>query len=161
MLRAIPKGWLSSNFKILENDVEIAELNFKFASEEVNIEIQGIDYKFEPRETYFSGGSYVIESNNSVLAVAERPGMLGEAFSFVLGEKQYQLRPESGWSLKFILLEGEQEVGAIYPEGVFSSRAIAELPADISLPVKVFILWLVVLLWKRDADTAAIVAATI
>jgi len=135
MLRAIRKGRSFSNFKVLENDVEVAEFNFKFASKKMNVEIQGVAYEFEARETNFSGGNYVIESNNSILAVAERPGIFGKTFSFVLGERQYQLGPEQGWMPRFILLEGEQQVGRIYSE---KGQIIAELPTDLSLPVRVF-----------------------
>jgi hypothetical protein len=89
MLRLIRQGWFLPRFKVFENDVELPNIAFKFGSKTMNFEIQGVDYKFEARETFFSGGSYVIESNNSILTVAERPGRLGRTFSFVLGAKQY------------------------------------------------------------------------
>jgi hypothetical protein len=118
----------------------------------MSFEIQGVDYKFEARETFFSGGSYVIESNNSILAVAERRG---RTFSFDLGTRQYQLCPESHWKRSFVLLEGEWQVGRIYSE---RGEVIAELPANLSLPVRVFMLWLIMLLWNRDL-TASLFAS--
>ncbi len=99
---------------------------------------------------FFSGGSYVIESNNSILAVAEQRG---RTFSFDLGTRQYQLCPESHWKRSFVLLEGERQVGRIYFE---TGEVIAELPANLSLPVRVFMLWLIVLLWNRDLTTILI-----
>ncbi len=155
MLRLIRQGWFLPRFKVFENDVELPNMAFKFGSKTMNFEIQGVDYKFEARETFFSGGSYVIESNNSILTVAERPGRLGRTFSFVLGAKQYHLCSETGWKPSFVLLEGEHLVGKIYSEKGFRGDVIAELPADLSLPVKMFMLWLVMLIWNQD-DTVFI-----
>ena len=42
-----------------------------------------------------------------------------------------------------------------YGVGVFTRRSTANLPEGIPLPVKVFIIWLVVILWKRESDSAA------
>lgn len=158
MLRVIRRGWFLPTFKVFENDVELHDIEFKFGSKTMNFEIQGVDYKFEARETFFSGGSYSIESNNSILAVADRPGMLGRTFSFDLGTRQYQMCPKSNWKRSFVLLEGERQVGEIYCEKGFSGEFIAELPADLSLPIKIFLLWLILLMWHRDsiAFTASI-----
>ncbi len=152
MLRVIRQGWFLPTFKVFENEIEVPELEFKIGFKIMNFEIQGVDYKFEARENFFSGGSYVIESNNSILAVAERRG---RTFSFDLGTRQYQLCPESHWKQSFVLLEGERQVGRIYSE---RGEIIAELPANLSLPVRVFMLWLIVLLWNRDL-TASLFAS--
>jgi hypothetical protein len=157
MIRAIPRGWLSSHFKIFENDNEITELDFKNVGQQVSVEIQDDTYEFKPRENHPSPGSYVIESGNSALAFAESVEKI-EAFSFVSGEKEYLLRKDSKWARKFVLLENEEEVGAIYPKKKFSSTAEAELPDDIPLPVRVFMLWLVVSFWKKDEEDAALMS---
>jgi hypothetical protein len=75
-----------------------------------------------------------------------------------LGAKQYHLCSETGWKPSFVLLEGEHLVGKIYSEKGFRGDVIAELPADLSLPVKMFMLWLVMLIWNQD-DTV-IIAST-
>ena len=38
---------------------------------------------------------------------------------------------------------------------MWSRRATAMLPDTLPLPVRLFVLWLAVLVWKRDADAAA------
>jgi hypothetical protein len=161
MIRATPKGWLSSHFKIFENDNEITELDFKNVGQKVSVEIQDETYEFKPRVSDYSAGSYIIESNNSALAFAERVEDLDKTFSFVLGEKEYLLRPDSTWGRKFVLLENEEEVGAIYPKRRFSSNVVAELPNVIPLPIRVFMLWLVVSFWKKDEDDAALISVII
>ena len=38
-------------------------------------------------------------------------------------------------------------------EGLFTRRAEARLPDELPLPVKAFILWLVIILWERESDS--------
>jgi hypothetical protein len=48
-----------------------------------------------------------------------------------------------------------REAGAVTPAGAWSRRASATLPDALPLPVQVFVVWLAVLLWKRDDDAAS------
>ena len=34
-------------------------------------------------------------------------------------------------------------------------RALVDLPPDLPLPVRVFVIWLTVILWKRQAEAAS------
>jgi hypothetical protein len=54
-----------------------------------------------------------------------------------------------------VLLVDEREVGEIAPASLWSRRATARFPDTLALPMQVFLLWLAVLLWKRDSDAAA------
>ena len=53
-----------------------------------------------------------------------------------------------------VLLDG-RAAGVIAPRGAWTRRSTADLSDDIPLPVQVFVLWLAVLLWKREQDAAA------
>lgn len=46
------------------------------------------------------------------------------------------------------------------PEGILTRRAAVTLPLDLPLPVRVFIIWLAVIQWRRDDDSAAAPGAT-
>jgi len=46
-------------------------------------------------------------------------------------------------------------LGVIAPVSVLRRSAMAQLPAEKPLPVRLFIAFLVVVLWKRQADAAA------
>ena len=43
--------------------------------------------------------------------------------------------------------------GVIYTRD--ARREFLELPEDVDLPVRIFVIWLVLLMWKRDSDNAA------
>lgn len=53
------------------------------------------------------------------------------------------------------MFEGETEIGRVSPQGILSRRAEVDLPDAWPLPLKIFIVWLAVLLWKRDSDSSA------
>lgn len=66
-----------------------------------------------------------------------------------------RLRAKSVFRRGFVLLDGDREIGSLSPEGIFTRRATVDLPQALPLPVKVFIIWLAVILWKRSSDAAA------
>ena len=59
------------------------------------------------------------------------------------------------WRREFGLFEGGVPVGRIAPAGWFGRRAVIDLPADIPLPAQLFLLWLVLVLWRRAAAADA------
>ena len=66
-----------------------------------------------------------------------------------------RLRPRSAWGRALVLHEGEREVGDISRRAMWSRGATATLPDTLPMPVRLFVLWLAVLIWKRDDDAAA------
>lgn len=46
-------------------------------------------------------------------------------------------------------------IGSTQIRGLFSRRIQVDLPRELALAKRVFIVWLAVILWKRDADAAA------
>jgi hypothetical protein len=38
---------------------------------------------------------------------------------------------------------------------VWTREATADLPRDWPMPIKAFVIWLVIVLWKRDAQSSA------
>jgi hypothetical protein len=41
--------------------------------------------------------------------------------------------------------------GSVYPEHPFTKKCIVDLPAELPVPVRLFIAWLVIVFWKREA----------
>ena len=52
-------------------------------------------------------------------------------------------------------MDGDRQIGAISPENAWTRRATADLSPDLPMPIQVFVIWLVILLWKRDAQSSA------
>jgi hypothetical protein len=151
MLRAVPKGWFSSTHTLFENDNEIGTIHFSGWREAGELTINGSTYRVY-RESL--RGPFLLEgAGNVILARAEKPSALYRTFVFQHVEKKYTLEAKSSWSSKFILLDSGREVGSIYSEGTLRRKAVGDLTEEIPLPVRIFMLWLVMILWRRADST--------
>ncbi|MBM3470135.1 MAG: hypothetical protein FJX73_05000 [Armatimonadetes bacterium] len=104
-------------------------------------------------------GDFVLESGGAVLARAEKPSAFRRSFVIEHEGRRYTLRSRSAFLRAFVLLDGSAEVGSITPEGMLTRRADVTLPLDLPLPVRVFIIWLVLILWRRDDDSSGTTGA--
>jgi hypothetical protein len=151
-LKLIPKSWLSWDFNVLQDDHLVAEIDISQWREKGKLAIDGSHYDVY-REGLLSG-AFLLEGDGTRLAGAIKPSVFARSFEVEYIGKTYQWRGEL-FKRKFILSEGEQEVGSLTPDGIFTRRATAEFPDDLVLPVKVFLIWLALILWKRDAESSA------
>jgi len=148
MLRAVPNGWLSWNFTIYEDNKAIAKIDLAWLREAGELNLDGSNYKVY-REGLVSG-SFIIEKEGMVLARAEKPSALIRSYKVNYNNKSYVLEAVSALLREFVLREGGQAIGSVRPEGAFTKKAIIDLPADIEMPVRIFMVWLILILWKRD-----------
>jgi hypothetical protein len=153
MLKMIPKSLFSWDFVVTDGALPVAEIDVSWWREKGRLTAQGATYDIY-REGWMNG-AFLLESDGALLARAEKPSALRRSFDLECGKKFYTLRAESHFRRKFVLFDGEREVGWISPDGMFTRHATAQFPDSIPLPVKIFIIWLVVILWKRQSDSAA------
>lgn len=153
MLRAFPKSWFSPDYKVLENDAVIAIVALSMLREAGALTVAGSSYRVY-RERLLSG-SFVLESEGAILARADKPSALYRSFLVKHDGKEYTLEAESVGYRKFVLSEGGQQIGSVYPEHALTRRSVIDFPEAIPLVVRVFMFWLVMILWKRAADAAA------
>jgi hypothetical protein len=156
MLRASPIGWFSWNFILSEDGERLAEINLAWLREAGQLSVGEESYRVY-REGIMSG-IFVLEKNGVILARADKPSALYRSFNVYCGDKAYTLEAESAFRRKFVLNCGGEPVGSIYPEGALTRKCIVDLPESIPLAVRTFIVWLVIILWKRESDSAAVAA---
>ncbi len=152
MLKLIPKGWLSWNFTALKELQAVADIDVAWWREKGVLFVQGAAYTVY-REGLMSG-AFILESAGSVLARAQKPSAFRRCFKIEHAGRQYTLRAKSPFGRTFILHLDDREIGSISPEGLFTRRATVDFPQDMQLPVQIFIVWLAVILWKRESDAA-------
>lgn len=153
MLTATPKRWFSWDFTVQEGSNPVAKLDLSLWREKGTITVQGKDYRVY-REGWMSG-YYYLENAGAVLARAEKPSAFRRTLVIEHAGRAYTLQARSPFGRTFVLLQGGGEVGRIRPLGLFTRRAEVDLPESLPLAVRVFALWLVVILWKRESDSAA------
>jgi hypothetical protein len=153
VLQLVPESWLTWNFDVLENDHQVAQIKTSTLPESGALSINGSSYRAY-REDMFSG-DFFLEGTGQAIARAQKTSAFINTFNIYYSGKSYTLKKESFIGRSFVLLEGDREVGSIRPEGFLSRKASAELPQDLPIPIQVFVMWLTILLWRREANAGA------
>ena len=152
MLQIAPTHWYSWNVTVRDESRPVADIASSWWREKGAMTIDGATYRVS-REAPMSG-AFVLEHAGSVLAQAEKPSVFRRAFVIRHAGRDYTLRPESMFRRAFVLLDGSRQVGSIAPKSAFTRQAAADLPHHLPLPVRMFIVWLVVISWRREQNSS-------
>ncbi len=148
MLIATPKRWLSWDFEVHEGGGQpVGEVKVSAWREQGAVTVGGIEY---PVTRQGAVGAFTLSGAGGVLAQAMKPSALRRMFTLEHDGKEYTLKAISVWGRGTVLLDGETKIGAVRHSGVFTWQARADLPEDMPLEVRLFVIWLTVLLWKRQ-----------
>jgi hypothetical protein len=153
MLTATPTNWSIWNFAISdEGDNEIAQVTTGWFTGSANIEVDGVSYTAS-RQGIF--GDFVLDLNGEILISAKKPSAFSRSFTVSFGGREYILEAESAVSRRFILFDGDNEIGSIDPENMMTTDASIHLPEDLPHFAQTFIFFLAMILWKRGNNSAA------
>jgi hypothetical protein len=152
MLKATPT-WRVWDFTIRdEGDNEIAHVKTGWFAGSGSVDVDGKTYSAS-RKTFF--GDFILDLNGEVLISATKPDAFSRSFTVSFGGREYILEAESAVSRRFILFDGDNEIGSIDPEYMMTTDASINLPDDLPHFAQLFIFFLAVTLWKRGNNTAA------
>lgn len=152
-MRARPPSWFSWKFVIRDQgnrDIALIDIGWIHEAGELRLGRQ----KYRLRREKLLGGAFTLENEGQELARAEK-GAFIRSFSVSYRDRKFKLKAASPIGREFILSENGQPVGHVKPEGAFTRKAIIDLPEDIELPVRIFMAWLVFVLWKRDEEASS------
>jgi len=153
VLQLVPESWLTWNYDLLDGDRLIAGIRVSSLPESGTFSIDGSSYS--ARRAGIFSGEYTLELNGQIIARAQKPSAFVNSFEIQYSDKRYALKKESFIGRSFVLLDGDRQIGSIQAKGFLSRKADVELPEEIPLPIKVFILWLGILLWRREANASS------
>jgi hypothetical protein len=88
-------------------------------------------------------------------AAAERISLWSGRWQLSTGGRAYELAKAGWWSRRYQLRAGDAVVGELSPRGLFSSKSDAALPAELPPAVQVFVIAVVMTLWRRENSAAA------
>lgn len=106
------------------------------------------------------GRRFTLAGPAGELAVAQKPSMWSGRWEVLTGGRRYELAKRSWLSRTFELTGGGQVVGRVQPTGAFSGRAAVDLPAELPPVVQVFVVAVVLTLWRRESTAASTAAAS-
>jgi hypothetical protein len=141
--------WYSWDFNVTEGDRAVAHLDVSAWREHGVLTIEGVAHRVY-REGVGSG-EFLLERDGIVLARATKPSAFRNAFEVRHDGRTYEVAKESVWQRRYVVRSGNAEIGSVAPRSAFGRAAVATLPDTWPLPLKVFVVWLVVILWKRAA----------
>lgn len=155
MLQLEPKHWYSWDFTLSAAGSPVAQLDISSWRERGELTVQGARYKVSKQGLV--SGDFRLESPAGTVATATRDGLFRRRYQITFGAKTLTLKARSTWGRAMVVLDGERAIGHVAPTGAFTRRAAADLPDTLPLPVRAFIVWLALLVWKREADAAGAV----
>lgn len=153
MLRAIPTGWFSTKYDLLENKALIGRIEFAFASEAASIAFEGENFKVY-REGWMSGMFLLESDKNGIVASAEKPSAMYRSFNISYDGGYYTLEARCVMSREFVLSDGGNDIGSIMPDHLFTNRSTIDLPDYLPIPLQAFMFWLTAILWNREANAS-------
>lgn len=106
------------------------------------------------------GRRFALDGRSGELAVAEKPSIWSGRWVLHAGGISYELAKRSWMSRGFELSRGGQVVGGIEPRGMFSNKAAVDLPAELPPLVQVFVVAVVLTLWRRESDSSTAATAS-
>ena len=149
MIRAIPRGIFSWSYDAHAESGESIPIEFSRFPEQAKFTIEGVEFAIH-REGMFSG-HFTLVALGRVLAEAHKTSAFTRSFEIEMAEGRYMLQPASPFGRSFDLLEGDREIGFIRPKGIFSRAMECVVPEHLSLPLQVFLLAFVLLIWRRQS----------
>ena len=148
-LNIAPTNWYSEVFKVSDESRPVADVALSWWRDKGELAIGGATYRAR-REAPLSR-AFVLEGPDGVLMRAEGRGFFRPAFAIRHAGRDYTLRPKSIFRRAFVLSDGAREVGALAPRNPFTRKAAVDLPPELPLPLRMFVVWLAVMSWRRAA----------
>jgi hypothetical protein len=154
MLRIEPVRWFSWDFTVDRDGRRLATLDLAWWRERGELVIDGQPFGVA-RQGLLSGDFRLTAADGRLIAAASKPSVLRRRFDVVYGGHTLTLQARSTWGRAMDVHLDGLAVGGIVPAGAWTRRASATLPDSVPLPVQVFVIWLAMLLWKREHESAA------
>ena len=153
MLYVKPAKWWSEVYEIVDDSRRLTEVNIRWSREAGSFTLDGDTFDVG-REGWMSG-DYFLERGGTRIARADKPSAWHRRFTVHVQGTKFELTATSAFSRKFVLKKGGRAIGTVEPESCWNRRAIVDLPDELPVEVRVFLVWLVLVMWKRQRQASS------
>jgi hypothetical protein len=153
MLEAVPQRLFSWDFAITQNARPIAVIDMSWFRERAEVRVG--NKVFEVRRDSLVHGTFALHGGDELLATAQKESALVRAFRVDVAGRLLDLKAVSFWRRDFELVDHGALIGRVSSSSWLGRGAKIDFPDDLSIPVQVFMFWLVVVIWRRAAAAAA------
>lgn len=160
LIEFAPKGLFATRQYILRRrGVEIGRIDFGGIRQPASIVIG--DATFRPVRDGVLRTTFHLDGNGTRLASAAPAGSSFRRFTVQAGGRAYGLAVTSWTGRRFTLTENGAALGTIARNGFFTAKCTADLPDDLPIEVQAFMIWLVLITWRRQATTNAVMSGVL
>ena len=153
MLTLIPKSWFSWDFRVTDNSGDVALIDRHWFRESASFSVDG--QSFHVRRTSLVRGTFTLQHAGVTVAEAKKPSSFRRAFDITTGADHYRLEAATIFGRAFILSHDGRAVGDVRPTSFMGRTSTAQFPEQLPREMQLFVVFLVLILWKRAADAAA------
>ena len=151
-MRAKPKRLFSNDWILTCDDGQEVLLDLLTWREGAEFSLLGETYSLEKMGAF--SRDFQLRCGGSVVAVARNRRGFRTHIDVEWAGRHLVLEKLSAFRRGFQLTEEERAVGTLRPQG-FSRTTDIDLPEEFPLILRLFLLWLVVLMWNREGAAAA------
>ena len=140
--------WYSLDFNVSEGERHLAHVDVSAWKEKGILTINGVAHR-----VYREGalhGDFLLERDGIVLARATKPSAFRSVLVIRHDGRTYELARASLWRRRYVVRSGNDEIGSLSATSAWRRDAAVTLPEQWPLPLKVFVIWLVIILWNRE-----------
>lgn len=153
MLRGIPHSWISRNFRVVRDGVELTDVEVGWLLASATFQVDGTRYQVR-REGWLHP-AFVLQREGTPVARATRRRILPPSFDIRASDRQLTMRATSPFARTLRVFHGDRRIGSVTRQSPFRRVALIELPEDLSMPERVFLTHLAMVIWNRRRAAAA------
>ncbi len=152
MLRVVPKSFFSWSVDVYNGDEFLVSIDVSWFREAGTFSLDGYNYKLY--RTSILRGTFVLEEDGEAVARAVKPSAFHRRLEVGFGGETLELKAASVFGRRFVLSKGKQALGEIRPKGLFTRKAAVTFSDDLPLTLRIYLIWLVLILWRRAAQNS-------
>jgi hypothetical protein len=153
MLEAVAQRLFSWDFAISQETRPIAVIDMSWFHERAEVRVG--NQVFEVRRDSVVHGTFSLHGGDELLATAQKESALARIFSVDVAGRLLELKAAAFWRRDFELVDHGALIGRVSSTSWLGRGARIDFPDDLSIPVQVFLFWLVVVVWRRAAAAAS------
>jgi hypothetical protein len=154
-MTAEPQGVTARRYSIVGDGAPVAEISFPAFGPSTATPIAGQVYRLRRAGVLRERFTLTPEAGGMAVASATQRDAMRRDFAVEVGGRRLSLRAESLLRSGYLLLAGDQTIGSLRPAGLLRRGVEADLPDDLPLEARVFVVWVVLLLWRARRITRA------
>ena len=145
-------------FDVFEKDSPVAEIDLRMWKEGADVLIKGEEFQVV-REKMMSG-AFILEAHRTEVVRATKPSVFYRRFNIEFAGRRFVLRAVSAFRRAFVITEEPEdgiaiEIGLIEPTKWYNHSAVARFDDDLPVAVDIFLISLVLMVWKRAANSSS------